>query len=178
MGFSPFAETALGLMTRLGLIETCSLPLLLALKVVAEEVSATLPNTLCTAASDLQGLLLGLKEIGLDLREMAYTARAMCRAKLHGDLCNGSTALSSAFRCPRLTLALRVRFYLVNAQERLTTPSDEDVAIDAWVSHLASLDMNSILWTPSDSSPSKGAFSPPKHRRSNVFNTSSKRAPG
>lgn len=77
MSFSPFAETALGFMTRLGLIETCSLPLLLALRVVAEEVSATLPNTLCTAASDLQGLLLGLKEIGLDLREMAYTARAM-----------------------------------------------------------------------------------------------------
>ncbi|KAE8330381.1 hypothetical protein BDV39DRAFT_202181 [Aspergillus sergii] len=154
------------------------------------EVSATLPNTLCTAASDLQGLLLGLKEIGLDLREMANTARAMVDRlqnlrgdyeQLHfsintvGDTLSRSVLLIAA---QSVSVSAVPSFMATSATERPAAPSEEDVAIDVWVSHLASLDMNSIFWTPSDSSPSKGAVSPPKHRRSNVFNTSSKRAPG
>ncbi|KAE8313153.1 hypothetical protein BDV41DRAFT_577104 [Aspergillus transmontanensis] len=154
------------------------------------EVSATLPNTLCTAASDLQGLLLGLKEVGLDLREMANTARAMVDRLQHlrgdyeqlrfsintvGDNLSRSVVPSAA---QSVSLSAAPSLMATSATERLTAPSDEDVAIDAWASRLASLDMNSTLGTPSDSSPSKGAISPPKHRRPNIFDTSSKRAPG
>ncbi|KAB8223142.1 hypothetical protein BDV33DRAFT_200697 [Aspergillus novoparasiticus] len=154
------------------------------------EVSAMLPNTLCTAASDLQGLFLGLKGIGLDLREMANTARAMVGRIQHlrgdyeqlrfsinavGDTLSRSVVPSAA---QSVSISAVPSFMATSATERLAAPSDEDVAIDAWVARLATLDMKSTLGTPSYSSPSKGAVSPPKHRRSNVFDTSSKRAPG
>ncbi|KAB8201346.1 hypothetical protein BDV34DRAFT_229411 [Aspergillus parasiticus] len=121
---------------------------------------------------------------------MANTARAMVDRLQHlrgdyeqlrfsintvGDNLSSSVVPSTA---QSVSVSAAPSLMATYATERLAAPSDEDVAIDAWVSHLASLDMNSILWTPSDSSPSKGAFSPPKHRRSNGFNTSSKRAPG